>query len=253
MKPVVGFFSFTGCSGCTLEVIHQEGIFLDLMDKMKIVHFPLVQGKNALCDLDIAVVEGSISTKEQQEKLLLIRQKSKFLIALGACSGIGGVNAIRNTLNEKQVEKLVYSGKNKWKSTRLEPIGKFVPVDYYVRGCPPVKEDFDCALKQLLLRSKPFVYNQPVCSECRIKENPCLLSQGRLCLGPITFGGCDAICPSNKLPCDGCRGKTEDANFNALKQVLEDNGFSKQDIKKLASLFNSNVDFSTKVEVVKPK
>lgn len=248
MKPTVGIFSFTGCSGCQLEIIHQEDIFLELMDKVKILHFPMVQEKNEFAPIDIAIVEGSISTEEHARKIKTIREKARYLIAIGSCATHGGVNAIRNPAAEKKVEQQVYSGKNRFKSIKAEGIDKYVQVDYYVRGCPPVKEDFDRAFKQLLLHAKPFVYNQPVCSECRYKENRCLLRDGELCLGPITFGGCGAMCPSNNLACDGCRGKLEDANTIALRECLEQNGISKQDAKRSLTLYNTDIDMTTKDE-----
>jgi sulfhydrogenase subunit delta len=248
MKPTLGIFSFTGCSGCQLEIIHQEAIFLELMDKVRILHFPMIQEKNELVQMDIAIIEGSVSTEEHCQKVRQIREKARYVIAIGACATHGGVNAIRNPLPEKKVDQIVYSGQNSFKSAKAEGIDKFIQVDCYVRGCPPVKEDFDRVFRQLLVGLRPFVYNHPVCSECRILENPCFLQQQKICLGPITFGGCGAMCPSNNLACDGCRGKTSDANIKALRHVLEQNGVSPIDIKRSFTLYSSNIDMSTEDE-----
>jgi sulfhydrogenase subunit delta len=240
MKPTLGVFSFTSCSGCQLEIIaHQEDIFLDLVKKVRILHFPIVQQKSDYDELDIAIVEGSISTRKQAEQVQKIREKAKLVIALGACATHGGVNSIRNTANDKSVERKVYGKQCPLPSIKAVGIDKYITVDYYLRGCPPVKEEFTRVFKELLLGLKPFVYNQPVCTECLIKENGCLLKKGELCLGPITVGGCGAICPSNNLVCDGCRGPTEDANLDALQEAMECGGISKSELKRLVSIYNT--------------
>lgn len=238
MKPVVGIFSFTGCSGCQLEVFHQEDIILELLSKVKITYFPLIQETNEMQNIDIAIVEGSISTPIQADAVKRIRQASKFVVALGACAVQGGINNLRNPLEKKGVARYVYSGCFV-PCQNSSGVGEHISVDYFLRGCPPVKGEFDACLKSLLLGVKPFVYDQPVCTECRVKENNCILTSGGLCLGPVTYGGCGAVCPQNNLPCDGCRGRTPDANISALSEAAGLNKLPKKDIDRLFEVFNT--------------
>jgi sulfhydrogenase subunit delta len=239
MKPTIGIFSFSSCSGCQLEIIHQEDILLDLMSKVRVVYFPMLQERNELAKIDVAVVEGSISTEKHIEAIKKIRELSSYVVAIGACATHGGINSIRNPLDMKSVDRYVYGKESPVPSVSSHGIDKYVKVDYYLRGCPPVKEEFTRVLKSLLLQSRPFVYNQPVCSECRIRENLCLLQHGSICLGPITYGGCGALCPTNNLGCDGCRGQFEDGNRKALADCLEANGIGKKQMEELVAMFNT--------------
>jgi sulfhydrogenase subunit delta len=210
---------------------------MDLLGKVKMAYFPMLQEKNELSKVDVAIVEGSISTEKQAEGIKKIRELSTFLIAIGSCATHGGINSLRNPM--PNAARYVYGEKVQSSGMHAEGIDKYVHVDYYLRGCPPIKEEFTDVLNTILLKAKPLVYNQPVCSECRLKENLCLLQHGALCLGPITFGGCGALCPSNNLSCDGCRGQLADGNIKALTECLEANGIRKNNMKKLIEMYNT--------------
>ena len=236
-KPVIGIFSLTCCSGCQLEILNNEDLLLEIVDKIKITHFPMAQENNSEGPFDIAFVEGSASNQEQIDKLKDIREKSKFLVALGTCAVYGGVQAIRSYMKPGEAEKIVYNGNPPIKSTDSDPLSKHVKVDACIRECPINKDEFVSVLKQLLVGKIPKEKVFPVCVECRKKENACLLQEGKFCMGPVTYGGCGALCPSHNTICNGCRGPIEDATIIAEIEKLEKNGMKMEEIKKLFNMF----------------
>lgn len=237
----VAVHSFTACSGCQLEIVHSEDILLELMEKVNIISFHLVKEKNSPdSKADIAIVEGSITTKEQEDELKNIRKRSGIVIAIGACACDGGVQSIRNILDDDKVVRYVYGKKSPVSSIKSYGIDKYIKVDYYVRGCPINKHELIDLIKKLLVGQIPKIYNNPVCVECRLKENPCLLQQGKFCMGPLTVGGCEAICTSFGNPCEGCRGPLEDAATQAAIRTFKEKGMTKDEMKRLFTRFAPN-------------
>jgi sulfhydrogenase subunit delta len=221
-KPTIGIFSLTCCEGCQIEILDLEDVILDVIEKVDIVSFRLAKEKNLNESFDIAFVEGSISTQEDVERAKAIREKAKVLVALGSCACTGGVQSVKNFQNKKEVEHTVYEG------TKMEvvpvdprPLSAVMTVDYQVRGCPIDKREFVEILKAFLMGNKPLQREFAVCVECRVRENPCLLEQGLICLGPVTYAGCGAVCTSNGLFCIGCRGMMDDANTKAFVDNLK--------------------------------
>ena len=239
-KPKLGIFSFSCCSGCQIAIINQEEILLELLKKFDIVHFHLMKKKFKEGPYDIAIVEGSITQKDQIPVLKDIREKAKILIAIGACAVEGGVQSIRNfdkgiKLTKKELENPRYRNLIDSKG-----IDEYIKVDYYVRGCPITKEEFTHAVKQLLLGKMPDQFEYPVCSECREKENGCFLLRGEFCMGPVTHGGCRAVCTSYGVPCEGCRGPIPDAHFKAHIELSKEMGIKKNELKRMYVKFAGN-------------
>jgi len=236
-KPTIGIFSLTSCSGCQLEILNNEDVLLDMASHIKIIHFPIAQENNNEGPYDISFVEGGVSNDKQIEKIKDVREKSKFLVVIGACSAYGGVQSIKNFMKKGEAEKIVYKSNLPVKSVESTGIDKHVKVDYYIRGCPIVKEEFVEVLKELLLGKIPKEKVYPVCVECRQKENVCLLQHGRFCMGPVTYGGCDALCPSNDFICNGCRGPIEDATMMSEIEQLEKDGINEKELHRLLTIF----------------
>ncbi len=239
-KPTLGIFSFSCCSGCQIAIINQEEILLELLQKFNIVHFHLMKKKFKEGPYDIAIVEGSITQKDQIPVLKDIREKANILIAIGACAVEGGVQSIRN------FDKGIKLTKKELKNPRYrnlidsKGIDEYVDVDFYVRGCPITKEEFTYVVKQLLLRKTPDIFEYPVCSECRERETGCWLLKGEFCMGPITQGGCNAICTRNGVPCEGCRGPISDANFKAHIDLFKKMGIKRSELKRMYVKFAGN-------------
>ncbi len=76
-----------------------------------------------------------------------------------------------------------------------------------------------------------------MCIECKLKENVCVYLRGEVCLGPITRGGCDAICPSYGQGCEGCRGLISNPNIASMKAVMLEHGLSEEEIKSKMTMF----------------
>ncbi len=228
-KPKVAFFEFTGCEGCQLTVLNLEERLLDLVELVDVVAFREAMDRRE-DDYDVVFVEGSITRASEIPRLEKIRKQAKVLVALGACSCIGGVNCLKNFMPTEEVQKIVYGSRGKEFPTILaKPIDAVVKVDYYIHGCPPDLDEFVEVTKSILFGRKPNIPNYPVCVECRMKENVCVFDKGMSCLGPVTRAGCKAICPTYGEGCGGCRGLIEDANFEAHQNLLLERGMSLED------------------------
>jgi len=237
-KAKVGIFSLTCCDGCQVALLDLEDDLLEIIGAVDIVAFPLAKGDNREGPYDIAFIEGAVCRKEEIEKIKKIRDQSKLVVALGTCATHGCLPAVKNFNNRKDVEKAVYDDASPYNSIDVSGIDKYIDVDYKLRGCPINNKEFLMVLKDLLQNKRRLtVPETPVCYECRLKGNECLLEKGQRCLGPITYGGCDSVCTSQGIPCYGCRGPTEDANISAIMDLLKDKNFTDEDIKKMFIMY----------------
>jgi coenzyme F420-reducing hydrogenase gamma subunit len=234
-KRVVGFFAFGGCTGCQHEVLNLEEVLLQMLGKVEISFFPLIkEQKNEDGPFDIAFVEGAIVSREDIARIRKVRANSKFLISLGTCATFGGIPSVKNFLKKEYVKEIVYKMSA---SVNPVPVSSHVKVDFAIKGCPIDKHDFLGIFKELLAGKKPTPYDKPVCVECRANNFECLLQKGADCLGPITCGGCNAVCTGNKIACYGCRGPTSDANIESEVKLLKKKGYSPESIRKKIELF----------------
>ncbi len=238
-KPRIAFFDFASCEGCQLEALNFVDEFLALLEHVDIVNF-----REAMTEvdwnIDVAFVEGSVTREQDISRLKNIREHAGKVIALGACACTGGVNAIKNTRPLDDVRSDVYGDKKDWFPTfATRPIDQVVKVDGYIYGCPIDRNDFLKNVQLILMGKMTLRHNDPVCVECKLKENECLLSLGIPCMGPITRGGCGAIDPTYGHPCTGCRGLVDDPNVNGATDVLAKHGLTVDDIKSYMSLYNA--------------
>lgn len=223
-KPKVGIFGITGCQGCHLSILFIEDILLDIINNIDLQVLPFVKEKNNLnAKYDIGIIEGVVVSNEDIEIIKKVRENSEFLIALGTCATHGNVPAMKNFMNKKNVES-VYKTTNHLDSIEPAPIDKYVKVDFYISGCPPDKNEIAEVFKSLFIGKKLSKFDNPVCYECALKENNCLLYQGKKCLGPLSRAGCGALCPSLNKDCTGCRGPIEDTNLTAMINSLQERG-----------------------------
>ncbi len=251
MKPRVAFFDFASCEGCQLQIANLEEEVLDLIEILDVVSFREVMKEHS-DDYDIAIIEGSIMRPMDEERIKKIRSSAKTLVAFGACACIGGVNKIRNQWKPEEVKKEVY-GDSDLKDNEYfdvyetKAVNEVVPVDYYIRGCPPTGEEIKRVLTALALGKKPEIPNYPVCVECKKNENVCLFELGKFCLGPITRAGCNAICPTNGSPCDGCRGLLKKPQVECVMDILKRYNLTYEELKRRAMLYNYGYDEEVKV------
>jgi sulfhydrogenase subunit delta len=239
-SPKIGIYGFTGCAGDRLMILNCEDQLVDLFGATEIRSFGMAKSDNHEGELDVALIEGSISTEEQLKKLKEIRERSKVMIAIGTCACHGGPQAMK--LGEgkwDEMYKKVYGNAkiNVSKAFEAQPIDAFVKVDMYLPGCPIDKTEFLSAVSKLVAGRHPYLLKTPVCLECRWKENPCILYAGKFCAGPLTKGGCGAVCPSHNLPCVGCWGPTDDLNVSSEYNLLKEKGYDPDEIIKKIKKF----------------
>jgi len=234
-KPKIGVYGFTGCAGDQLLIIHTEDEILNLFGSTDIQSFVMASSNPTEGELDVAFVEGSVSTSEEEEHILDIRKRAKILVAMGNCAVAGGVQAMYtgDDKYEKRLQK-VYGDDVKFfiKPVEAKPLDAYVDVDYYLPGCPIDQKQAFALISRLIHGAIPEPNPHPVCHECKLNENHCLLLDKKFCLGPLTAGGCDSVCPSHGLPCVGCWGPIEDGNFKEHFKLLESFGMSKKEITR---------------------
>lgn len=241
-KPRVAIFDFACCEGCQLQLVNLEEELLDLIGVADVVEWREALSEKA-DEYDIAIIEGSITRLEDEERLKLIRSRAKILIALGACATLGGVNKLKNNFDDlEEVKKCVYGRDANRPHLATQPtrsVGEVVQVDYCVQGCPIDRKEFTYIVRSLLMGKAPEVPNHPVCVECKAKGNPCLWEDGQICLGPIILSGCGARCPSNGFRCFGCRGYINNPNVDAAKDVIDKYGLTVDQLRAKMILFGS--------------
>ena len=234
-KPKIRIYGFSGCAGDQLLIIHTEDEILNLFGATNIQSFVMASSNPIEEELDVAFVEGSVSTEEKKEHLHEIRERAKILVAIGNCAVNGGPQAMFSGDGnyEKRLEN-VYGKGVKFLTEPLEakPLDAFVEVDYYLPGCPISQPQTFALISRLIHGAIPEPYPHPVCHECKLKENRCLLLDEKFCIGPLTLGGCGSACPNHGVPCVGCWGPNPDGNFSHHLKLLESFGMSRDEIMR---------------------
>jgi sulfhydrogenase subunit delta len=230
-KLKVGIYGITGCMGCQLNILYQKEL-LEIIEAVDLKAFPVGKENNIHKNLDVVFLEGVVVDEKDLKELKEIRKNTKILVAMGACATDGCVPAIKNFINNKNLDASVFKQEelNKYKGLNPLPIDEYVRVDGYIYGCPMDKAEFLQFMKQTLLGKEFKVYQKPICYECNLRERGCLLEEGIECLGPVTFGNCSVMCPQENYACVGCRGPYEDVNFEAYFKLLQDKGIPKETI-----------------------
>jgi len=232
-KPTVGLFGLTGCAGDQLVILNCEDQLLDLVGALDIRDFLMASSENDVgCELDLALVEGAVLSKRDEEKLTRIRQRSKALMAVGTCAAWGGVAAMDRDRNRTKLIGDIYGEQGtQYDSLPARALHEVVRVDLSITGCPIEKEEFLSAVSSLLNGDPPIFLAYPVCSECRTRENNCLLiEKAQVCCGPLTLAGCEARCPGLGIPCVGCRGPADDANVASVLGLFGEKGIPREAI-----------------------
>lgn len=240
MKPRIGIFGLSGCWGEQIVILNCEDELLTLVGAVEVVDF---LGGSSVNDtggpLDIALVEGSVGSAREEATLRKIRERAKLLIACGSCACFGGVAAAWTGAARDAAATMVYGDMaTRYDLTPHRPLRDFVSVDAAIRGCPIEKHEFLQAVACLLNGDSPQPVEYPVCAECRMREQECLLlNYGIHCSGPITAGGCGARCPGFNSPCIGCRGPADEANVASMEAIITNAGFTVEDFRRRQRLF----------------
>ncbi len=226
-KPRVGIFGLTGCAGDQLAILNCEDELLQIVELLDIRDFLMASSANdEESRLDLALVEGSVLSERDEEKLKEIRRRSDLLVALGTCAMHGGVPIMDRDHDRDALLRVIYGDMGSVYDTQsARPLHEVVHVDMGLPGCPIEKEEFLQAIGHLLHGDAPLIPTYAVCTECKMKENRCLLTDPNgFCLGPVTVAGCDARCPSLGIGCVGCRGPAPDANWASAVELFVERG-----------------------------
>jgi len=240
-KPRLGVFKFSSCDGCQLSILDAERELLALLEKVELRDFLEASSTAMGPPYDLALVEGSIPTQEEVDRIVQIRKDSKTLVAIGACATAGGLQALRNWGKLGLLEAAVYPEPKVARALeKALPISDFVAVDYELRGCPISKAQLVQFFSAVARGTKPKFQRNAVCFECKRAGNTCLVvAGGTPCLGPITSSGCGAICPSYGRGCYGCFGPSDDVNLESYVAWLQEHGVDRGIIESLVRGANS--------------
>lgn len=233
-RPRISVHKFTSCDGCQLALLNLGETLIALEEWVDIVHFAEAGPYAPETDVDIAFVEGSISTAAHKTRIQAIRQRSRYLVSIGACATAGGIQSLRNLMENKGWVGAIYAHPEYIDTLeKVTPIAAEVKVDLELWGCPVTSQQVLAAIRALLWGLLPVEEQDKVCLECKRRLQVCVMvAQGLPCMGPVTRTGCGAICPRFGRDCYGCHGPAENSNTRALSQRFAGLGLAPDTIKR---------------------
>ena len=242
--PTLAVWKFASCDGCQLSILNLEDELLTIVEQVQIAYFP--EATRAVVDgpYDLSLVEGSITTPEDAERIGQIRAASARLVTIGACATAGGVQALRDTADIEQFRSIVYAHPQ-YLSTldRSTPISAHVGVDGELRGCPVDAGQLLELIAATVQGRAPQLATYSVCVECKRRGAVCVaVAHGTACLGPVTQAGCGAICPAMARGCYGCFGPQDSANPAGLSHRLIEHGVPTDAVRRLYRTFNTGAE-----------
>lgn len=238
--PTLAVWKFASCDGCQLTLLDCEDELLTLADQVEIATFAEASSATVGGPYDVSLVEGSITTRRDAQRIHEIRDQSKVLVTIGACATAGGVQALRNFADVAEFASVVYA-KPEYIDTLATstPASEHVTVDYQLQGCPIDRGQLLDTLAALLIGRKPRLPAKTVCTECKLRGVTCVVvADGIPCLGPVTHAGCGALCPRHHRGCYGCFGPSAVPTTATLIPLLRRDGMSDDDVDRVFSTFN---------------
>ena len=241
-RPTLAVWKFSSCDGCQLSLLDCEDELLTIAGALEIAYFPEATSAVLEGPYDISLVEGSVTTEHDVERIREVREQSRLLVTIGACATAGGIQALRNTADVRDWVPLVYASPEFVSTLAAStPIADHVPVDLELRGCPISKAQLVETVAALLHGRRPRLPTSSVCFECKARGTPCVLvARGTPCLGPVTQAGCGAICPAYDRGCYGCFGPMESPNTAALAERWRELGVGDAGWARALQTFNAN-------------
>lgn len=244
VKPKLAVWKFTSCDGCQLSLLDCEEDLLAVVSRLDIAYFPEATSAVVKGPYDISLVEGSITTPHDEERIHRIRRNSNVLVTIGACATSGGIQALRNFKNVRDFISMIYASPEHIETlNKSTAISDHVQADYQLRGCPISKHQLLSLLVAVLSGRTPKMPTYSVCMECKQKGAVCVMvASETACLGPVTQAGCGAICPSYNRGCYGCFGPKETPNTSSLSEQWRKIGTSNSDIMRAFRTFYAYSD-----------
>ena len=243
-KPKLAVWKFASCDGCQLSLLDCEDELLAVAGAVDIAYFPEATRGVLRGPYDVSLVEGSVTTLHDAERLKDVRKRSRFLITIGACATAGGIQALRNFKDVRDFTNIVYARPDYIETLATStPISAHVTVDYELRGCPIDKGQLLEVLTAYLNHRRPHIPSHSVCMECKARGTVCVLVRGAAeCLGPVTHAGCGAICPAYNRGCYGCFGPKETPNAVSLRTALQAAGMDEGALQRVYRTFNATAE-----------
>jgi len=241
-KPTLAVFKFASCDGCQLSLLDAEDELLAVAGAVEIAYFLEARTRQLDGPYDVGLVEGSVTTEHDRQRIQEIRRQCKFLVSIGACATAGGIQALRNWADVDEFITHVYAHPDYINTLDSSTsIAEHVTVDFELRGCPINKNQLVELIASLLHGSKPKVPAYSVCIECKRRGTVCVaVAQGIACLGPVTQAGCGAICPAFNRECFGCYGPKEQSNPISLATHYAATGSDRPHLVRLLRNFNGH-------------
>ncbi len=241
-RPTLAVWKFASCDGCQLTLLNCEDELAEVAAAVQIASFIEASREVAAGPYDLSLVEGSITTPADAERIRAVRDASRFLVTIGACATSGGIQALRNFRAVGEYLPVVYARPDYIDTLRTStPIADHVRVDFELRGCPIDKRQLLDVITAFLNGRKPSIPGYSVCLECKRAGFTCVMvAHGTPCLGPVTQAGCGALCPSCARGCYGCFGPMETPNTAALAARWRELGVSRPDVARAFRTFNAN-------------
>lgn len=243
-RPAIAVHKFSSCDGCQLALLNLGESLLTLSSMVDILHFAEAGPVDENAKVDIAIIEGSISTTDDIERINRIRDNSTLVMTIGACATAGGLQALRNMADTQQWIADIYANpaviKSLEKSTAIK---EHIKVDLELWGCPVSKRQIVGAIRALLFGVLPEEQNDKVCMECKRRQIVCVMvAKNEPCMGPVTRTGCGALCPSVGRDCYGCYGPSENSNTQAMANRLEGLGLIKDEVARRFLFINNGAE-----------
>ena len=241
MTPTLAVFKLASCDGCQLTLLDCEDELLALAGQVDIAHFLEASSDVRPGPYDLALVEGSVTTPSDAERVHEIRAAARHLVTIGACATAGGVQALRNLTDVDEFRRTVYARPEYIETLSTStPVSAHVDVDFELRGCPIDKRQLLEVITAFLAGRRPDVPNHSVCFECKRRGTVCVtVAEGTPCLGPATHAGCGALCPAYRRGCYGCFGPSGSVNLPALIPLLRHDGLGEDDVERFLHTFNT--------------
>jgi sulfhydrogenase subunit delta len=239
-KPKLAVWKFASCDGCQLSLLDCEDELLALAGEVEIAYFLEARRATVRGPYDLSLVEGSVTTAHDAERIRQVRRQSRRLITIGACATAGGIQALKNYADVEGFLSAVYASPEYVSTLETStPISAHVPVDFELHGCPIDKHQLIEVLTAYLHGRRPNIATTSVCTECKRRGTVCVMvAHGTPCLGPLTHAGCGAICPSYHRGCYGCFGPMESPNPASLTGSLRELGMDEADVERVFATFN---------------
>jgi coenzyme F420-reducing hydrogenase gamma subunit len=239
-KPTLAVWKFASCDGCQLSLLDCEDELLRLAGEIEIAYFLEARSATIEGPYDLSLVEGSVTTAHDAERIRRVREVSRRLVTIGACATAGGIQALKNFADVDDFVSAVYATPEYVSTLATStPISAHVPVDFELRGCPIDKGQLLEVITAFLHGRNPNVPATSVCTECKRRGNVCVMvAHGTPCLGPVTHAGCGALCPSYNRGCYGCFGPMESPNTLSMTRRLRVVGMDEKSIDRVYRTFN---------------